>query len=345
MADELGLDSPQMKKNQSSYGVNNMFGDNFLDAGPPLGVTPQPKKSSSMAGGGVMLSEDTSIYYKRAGSYIEYGNEVKSDLSKSKVLKFVAPPAVEETDEEDDVYPLSIRYNKKKACKIMIFRYIFLLIFILIVLPSDLYTFGAGQSSDVRLGYFADKITEFSLPIAATTDFEFQIKDCRTYILENTASTTNINVYISAERDTSIKSTTTGTTITTEVLSSDVLPRCYVELKIPGGVTLNSLKFTYNGDKIQDVILSDTLDGSTWATVMDITTLTFEIDDSLPVVTFQGAHTIASLDITGTYCLCSFETTAITVMNYDVDVGSLYIVQNSAFTENRVQVETPDGLH
>lgn len=67
-------------------------------------------------------SEDTSYTYKKAGGFIEYGDDIQPDLHKSSLIKFHDPPAVEETDEEDNVYPLSIKYDKRKALKTTILR-------------------------------------------------------------------------------------------------------------------------------------------------------------------------------------------------------------------------------
>lgn len=53
--------------------------------------------------------------YKRAGTYIEYGDGIEPELNNAKLLRFDDKPILEETDDEDNVYPLSIKYNKIKA--------------------------------------------------------------------------------------------------------------------------------------------------------------------------------------------------------------------------------------
>ena len=48
---------------------------------------------------------------KRAGCYAEYGSDVNPVISRAEVLNFNIPEK-QENFEEDDVYPLSIKYDK-----------------------------------------------------------------------------------------------------------------------------------------------------------------------------------------------------------------------------------------
>ena len=59
---------------------------------------------------------------------------------------------------------------------------------------------------------------------------------------------------------------------------------------------------------------------------------------------FRNSHTIGTLNINGDYCICSFDTVSINVMTFDIDVGSLYINQNSVYTENKLIITTPFGV-
>jgi hypothetical protein len=85
---------------------NNQFGDQATSL--PFGGQPEYMNEKN-----VKAEEDH--LFKRAGAFIEYGNEVEPDMKSSKALQFKDPPLFEETDDEDNVYPLSIKYNRKKA--------------------------------------------------------------------------------------------------------------------------------------------------------------------------------------------------------------------------------------
>ena len=50
----------------------------------------------------------------------------------------------------------------------------------------------------------------------------------------------------------------------------------YVEIYVPGGVTIPKLSITYNGDTSQNVLLYDYKDGSSWTTPMIITNLQYQ---------------------------------------------------------------------
>jgi len=116
-------------------------------------------------------------------------------------------------------------------------------------------------------------------------------------------------------------------------------------LRIPGGQVLNKLSLSFNGDSILDLLIYDSKDGSTWVTPMTITTLAITVSDSYPNIIFENPHTVTTLTVSGTYCVCNFHKLKITTMTYDITVGSLSINQNSAIPSNKVIVTTPDGTH
>ena len=78
---------------------------------------------------------------------------------------------------------------------------------------------------------------------------------------------------------------------------------------------------------------------------MIITTLSFTISNSYPTIMFQNAHQISSLTVSGLFCNCDFQYMKIASMTFTVSVGSLNILQNSAYTQNSITVKTPHGTH
>ena len=165
------------------------------------------------------------------------------------------------------------------------------------------------------------------------------------YLLENTGSSSNINVYISTSRSTSVSYSLASSVQTISVQSDSGAVQWYVELYIPGGVTIPKLSFTYDGDANQNVLLYDYKGSSTWIKPMIITTMVFAIANSYPTVYFQNAHTVSTLTVSGSYWIWSFSTLKIASMTFTVTVGSLNINQNSAYTTNSVTVKTPHGTH
>jgi len=97
---------------KSSYPIKGgIYSGNHLDE---AGNDPQLAKNLDIIDENNDKAEEDHLF-KRAGAYIEYGNEVQADMKSSKALQFKDPPLFEETDDEDNVYPLSIKYNRKKA--------------------------------------------------------------------------------------------------------------------------------------------------------------------------------------------------------------------------------------
>ena len=116
-------------------------------------------------------------------------------------IKFNVP---DEESDEDEVYPLSIKYNKSKVWKSNIYRFIFLFFVILILIPSNFYTNNSGSTLSTRTGFYADQIHSKSISMSGITEYDLKIKNCITYFLENTGSSSSIDVYVSASRQTSV---------------------------------------------------------------------------------------------------------------------------------------------
>ena len=328
------------KPKDSESELNPFKGTDFLEENTAI---PASKNNSPWF---VQEEENADwLLYKRAGGFIEYGNDVEADLKRSKGLEFYNPPDLEETDEEDNVYPLSIKYDRIKAFKIAFYRYFFLIIILIICIPSDLYTLNMAKSIDYRTGFWADQIWEESVSMTGITEFSVNTKNCIVYFLENTGSTSSIRMYVSAARGTSVSAPKASTVQGFTVNASKGAVQCYVEIYIPGGVTIPKLSLNYNGDSILDLIIYDHKDGSSWNTPMIITDLSIVVSDSYPNILFENQHVVSSLTVTGTYCACNFNNLKIASMTYTVTVGSLYIVQNSAYTANKVTVSTPYGTH
>ena len=74
-----------------------------------------------------------------------------------------------------------------------------------------------------------------------------------------------------------------------------------MEIKIPGGVLIPTLDFKLEGDKILDLIVSDSKDKSTWKTPMKISNLVFKINDAYPNIFLKSSHEIETLTVSGTY--------------------------------------------
>ena len=257
-------------------------------------------------------------------------------------IKFNVPD--EDTD-EDEVYPLSIKYDKNKVWKSNIYRFIFLFFVILILIPSNFYTNNSGSTLSTRTGFYADQIHSQTISMSGITEYNLKIKNCITYLLENTDSTSNIDVYVSASRQTSVSYSLSSSVQTISVQSDTSYVQWYVELHIPGGVTIPKLSITYDGDTTENVMLYDYKSGSSWKTPMIITTMAISITGSYPNIDFANAHTVSSLTVSGSYCICSFSTMKIASMTFSISVGSLNINQNSAYTQNSVSVKTPHGTH
>ena len=92
-----------------------------------------------------------------ANSFDILGNDVQPNIDEIEILKESNLKVIEESD-EDDVYPLSIKYERKKVWKINIYKFVFLIWIILLIIPYDIYSPNDAKSSEIRIGYFADRI-------------------------------------------------------------------------------------------------------------------------------------------------------------------------------------------
>ena len=159
-----------------------------------------------------------------------------------------------------------------------------MIFYLIIFTPTDIYTNDEGRSTDYRIGYFADFVREKTIPISGVNSFVFNIRNCHTFILENRDSSSDVRLYMSSSRGTSFSSSLSGTTQTTTITSNVASPHCFVEIRIPGGVTIPALQFNFDGDTIDDVLLRDYEGSSTWTSTMTITTMTVVVSDSSPKI-------------------------------------------------------------
>ena len=270
---------------------------------------------------------------KRAGTFVEFGSDQLSDISKAEALNFNLLK-IDDSSDEDDVYPLSIKYERKKVWKTNIYKYIFLVIWIIVIIPYDIYFPSQVKTLQYRIGYFADRIYTESISISGITEVNIQTKNWIVYVLENTASSSLIELYVSASRSTSVAVSLSVTTQTINVQSDVGTVQCYAELKIPGGVTIPKLSFTFDGDSIENLLIYDYKDNSKWVNPMIITALTITISNAYPNIYFQNAHQVSSLTISGLFCNCDFQYLKIASMTFTISVGSLNILQNSVYTQN-----------
>ena len=235
--------------------------------------------------------------------------------------------------------------RNKKVWKVNFYKYTLLIICILLLIPYDIYQPDQELASTNRYGYFANRVQTKSISISGVTEIDVKTKNWIVYILENTDSTSLIDLYVSASRSTSVSSSLSGTIQSISVKSDAGTVQCYVELKIPGDITIPKLAFTYDGDTIQDLMLYDYKDNSRWTTPMIITTLTFTISNAYPNIFFQNSHQVSSLTVSGLFWNCDFQYLKIASMTFIVSVGSLNILQNSMYTQNSITVKTPHGTH
>ena len=107
----------------------------------------------------------------------------------------------------------------------------------------------------MRLGYFADKVTKEELSLNGVTELAVNTKNCVLYLLENPNSMSEVELYVSAGRSTTIDTPNSGVIQTIKIHSDVEAVECYVELRIPGGVSIPKLSLTYDGDGTNDVLV------------------------------------------------------------------------------------------
>ena len=116
-------------------------------------------------------------------------------------IKFKVP---DEDSDDDEVYPLSIKYEKNKVWKSNIYRFFFLFLIIICLILSNFYTDNAGKTLSERTGYFADQIYEKTISMSGINEYKVNTQNCIVYLLENKGSTSEIKVYASVSRSTSV---------------------------------------------------------------------------------------------------------------------------------------------
>ena len=116
-------------------------------------------------------------------------------------------------------------------------------------------------------------------------------------------------------------------------------------IKIPGGTSLDKLAFNYDGDQIKKIKLLDHKDGSSWSLPLKIGELVIQSANSGPHVYFKNEHQVENLKVNGHSVICNFEKLKISAMDFEVVFGSLSILQNKQFSENKITVKTPHGTH
>jgi hypothetical protein len=142
----------------------------------------------------------------------------KESASKKPALKY--SPAIDDSEDEEDVYPLSKKYIKSKDRRVILTRYIMLsialILFILFVVSSVL---PMTQTLSVRLGYFADKITTEEFTLADFSEIAVNTKNCITYLLESNGAADKAEIYVSADRSSSIDISIEGSILNVKVVA------------------------------------------------------------------------------------------------------------------------------
>ena len=79
----------------------------------------------------------------------------------------------------------------------MLIILIFFALFLLLSTPLS-------RSLPIRVGYFADQISERTLALEGASEIKVRTKNCVVYLLENTESLSEVSVLVSAARSTNI---------------------------------------------------------------------------------------------------------------------------------------------
>ncbi|CAI2386021.1 unnamed protein product [Moneuplotes crassus] len=169
-------------------------------------------------------------------------------------------------------------------------------------------------------------------------------KNCITYILEN-SNLNKIQIDTSTERDASISNILTGSELSIKAHAGSSTVQCSLEVKIPGGQSLTELYLKFPGETRQNHILYDYKDNSSWSSPLIITNFSIDVDAANPNIFLRNEHEVAYMRITGAYCVCDFQKLKIKAMNFEIMFGSLNIVQNKFYAENKITVKTPHGTH
>ena len=246
-----------------------------------------------------MSMKDSAIVDKRVL------DRITEEIDKSKVLEHDVSKTYDPLEEEEfEVYPLSQKYNRKKENRMLYIRLfaIFIVVFIFLILVIDLWRGNIFQHSPVRLGFFADRITEASVSMKEIDSYRINTRNCNIYLLENTESDTESMVYVSASRDTNVEIYHKNGTQFVRIIDEVTTVGCYVEIRIPGSSYIRELSLRYRGDRIPDLMLYDNKHKTPWKTPLTIQNLIINIKDAFPNIYFLNPHKVSYLEVAGTYC-------------------------------------------
>ena len=199
-------------------------------------------------------------------------------------------------------------------------------------------------SGVTKFGLFANQITEESYDSNQIREINVKIKDCFVYLLENTKNS-SVDVEISGSGSTSIGSFFQDGVLGIDVDSKESTMKCQTVIRVPGGTYLDKLSFVYEGGSLAIVQLLDHKGKSSWDTPLNIGELSIKVRDSSPHISLRNEHKVEKLAVSGDFCVCNFEKLKISEMDFEVVLGSLSVLQNKIYTENKITVKTPHGTH
>lgn len=234
-------------------------------------------------------------FYTSRNQYLE------ADPEKSIPFKFENKIVSKDPDEEDPVYPLSKRYSAIKDAEVMTKRCLVIAILLgLIIAFIILSVLPFTQKLPFRIGFFANKLTTETFAADDVTGIAVNTKNCIVHLLEKSGD--QIEVDISASWSTDISTPLDNGILNLNIVSTSSSVQCYVELKVPGGKSLDSLSFTYNGDTTEDLMLYDYKGSSSWSEPLEITTLSISATNAYPNVLFRNSHAVGNLVVSGNFC-------------------------------------------
>jgi crooked neck len=194
---------------------------------------------------------------------------------------------IQDFEDEGVVYPLSLRYDHTKAMKNVRSKYLIIIVLMIILAVFLVASFMPTRSLPIRIGYFADKVTEDSFSLSGLSEIAVNSKNWAIYLLENTDSRDSVEIYVSAARGTDISFPKSGSVQSINIDSGDTTITWFARIKIPGGVSIPKLSFKYDGDSVEDLLLFDETDGDKWITPMIIVELTNKNPAALQITAEQ----------------------------------------------------------
>ncbi|CAI2372474.1 unnamed protein product [Moneuplotes crassus] len=233
----------------------------------------------------------------------------------------------------------NFKIRRRTVRFLLMFNILILVIAFLVVSFID-----ASKEWPYRTGYFANKLSSDTFPSSSVNSIKINNRDCITYILENKDSD-EIQIDTSSERSTNIDNILEGSELSIKVHSEHPYLQCYTKIKIPGGKSLSAIAIEFSSKSSENILLYDYKDNSIWSSPLVINDLSIAIDDSNPNIFFKNEHEITNMRVTGAYCVCDFQKLKIKTMDFQVVFGSLNILQNKIYSENKITVKTPHGTH